>query len=275
MLEDGFWKTIAYRGSLYEQAHAQGVAAGKSGEALAEHIADKVHAPEPHMHAKAVEEAKYAALQTDQTGTSKQIQKALSGRIGRWIVPFYKTPANALFGSTIIVHLHRFGLRASRQLKMRAVRQPQKLTRNGRLVWVRPRACTLCTQMIASQVVSAQTGASARPTRDKEIKPYHIRIGDTWYPYNTIEPVATLIGLVADGIETANHPDTDDATAYEISASIAASIGYNLTNKTFMASVSNFIDTLKDPDATLEKFLMGYAAGMFPASSMMNEFRRF
>lgn len=107
------------------------------------------------------------------------------------------------------------------------------------------------------------------------IKPYHIRIGDTWYPYNTIEPVATLIGLVADGIETANHPDTDDATAYEISASIAASIGYNLTNKTFMASVSNFIDTLKDPDATLEKFLMGYAAGMFPASSMMNEFRRF
>lgn len=275
MLEDGFWKTIAYRGSLYEQAHAQGVAAGKSGEALAEHIADKVHAPEPHMHAKAVEEAKYAALQTDQTGTSKQIQKALSGRIGRWIVPFYKTPANALFW----VNDHSpFAPFWSSRFKA-AQNEGGAAAAKAHTQWALGMGAATSLYLMYSDDritggISPDRSIRAAYAR-QGIKPYHIRIGDTWYPYNTIEPVATLIGLVADGIETANHPDTDDATAYEISASIAASIGYNLTNKTFMASVSNFIDTLKDPDATLEKFLMGYAAGMFPASSMMNEFRRF
>ena len=275
MLEDGFWKTVAYRGSLYEQAYASGRAAGKNGEELAEHIADKVHTPDEHMHAKGVEEAKYAALQSDQGGTSKQIQKALSGRIGRWIVPFYGTPANALFWVNDHSPLAPFW---SQRYK-RAADEGGAALAKANTQWALGMGFATSMYLIFSNDRCTGGISSDRNVRASYarmgIKPYHCRIGDTWYPYNTIEPVATLIGLVADGIEISNHPDTDDATAYEVATSIAGAVGYNLTNKSFMASVSNFIDTIKDPDASLEKFFMGYAASMFPASSMMNEFRRF
>ncbi len=275
MLEDGFWKTIAYRGSLYEQAHAQGRAAGKSGEELAEHIADNVHAPKAHMHERAVEEAKYAALQTDQQGTSKQVKKALSGKIGRWVVPFYGTPANAIFW--VNDHSPMAPLWSNRYKIAQAEGGAAAAKANTQWALGMGAAVGIYLMYSDDRVTGGLSpNKSIRAAYARQgIKPYHFRIGDTWYPYNTIEPVSTIMGLIVDGIEVANHPDTDDATAHEIAASIAGSVGYNLTNKTFMASVSNFIDAIKDPDGSLEKFFMGYAAGMFPASSMMNEFRRF
>ena len=227
------------------------------------------------MHVKAVEEARYTALQSRQVGTSKQIQKALSGRLGRWVVPFYGTPANSLL---YVNDSSPFAPFWSTRYKAAAAEGGAALAK-ANTQWALGMGFATSIYMMYSGDrctggISADRNVRAAYAR-MGIKPYHWRIGDTSYPYNTIEPISTLVGLVCDGIEIANHPDTDDATAYEISASIAGAVGYNLTNKSFMASVSNFIDTIKDPDASTEKFLMGYAAALFPSSSMMNEFRRF
>ena len=274
MLEDGFWKTMSYRSSLYEQGYSSGRQQGLSGEELSEHIADTVHNPTPEVHNTAVEQAKYVALQSEQVGTSKQIQKALQGRLLRWIVPFYNTPANAILWVNDHGPLARFWSSRYRS----AQHQGGAAAAKANTQWYLGMGVATSLYLLYSDERITGGISANRSIRNlyarQGIKPYSFRPGNTWYPYNVVEPVATLVGLVTDGMEIATHPDTDDATAFEVATTIAGAIGYNLTNKTFMASLSNFIDTVKDPDSSLDRFFMGYASSMFPASSMLNEFRK-
>lgn len=87
--------------------------------------------------------------------------------------------------------------------------------------------------------------------------PYAIRTSKGYVQYNRLEPFATIIGLTADTYELGQHHIQDEQqpwlTAYM--HGIGASIGDNITSKTYLEGAKNFLDVLSDPDKNLSTFI--------------------
>jgi len=270
---DAFYKTVAYRGSLYEQGYRSGRSEGLEGDALSTHIAEFVFSPPEDAIIKAQDHAKYVTLQTEMAGSWKTWQRAFQGRYTRWIVPFYKTPTNAILyvgersPAALIMKRYRLALKAGGEEAIKA---------NTRMALGSAAMLALGWEYSADNITG---GLSSSPRvraayLRQGISPYSVRIGGEWVSYAAMEPISTLIGLVADTMEIANHPDTDQKTAWEAVAAISGAIGYNMTNKTFLAGLAKFLDAIRDPQRRMESFFKQYAASFVPGSSMANEIRK-
>ena len=89
--EDTFFKVVAQRQLLYQNAYSTGVAKGLRGDKLATHIAEFVFDPPASALEKADAHAQYVTLQTnlDSVGKSmKNIRDKVPGM--RYFLPFLK-----------------------------------------------------------------------------------------------------------------------------------------------------------------------------------------
>ena len=99
--EDTFFKVIAHRQSLYQQAYRSGMQKGKRGEALASYIAEYVYDPPKVALKSADAHAKYVTLQSDLDTYGKSISRLRNVPVARYFIPFFKTPYNAFKYSLI------------------------------------------------------------------------------------------------------------------------------------------------------------------------------
>jgi len=272
MAEDAFMKVVSYRGALWEMAFRQGRQLGKKGEELSEYMADFVMNPTKEMAERAKEKAKYVTLQTDLEGRLKKLQEALSGT-GRWLVPFYKTPTNAILyvgERSIFAPVMK---RYKDAIQEGGVAAAQARTRMGvgQLIML-----GFAMEYKAGNITGGiSSDSDIRKNYERQgIKPYHIKIGDTWYNYGVVEPLSTLIGLFVDIIETAEHPQLDERTSAEIMTAAAGAIGYNMTNKSFMAGPAMFMDAARNPGRYSEKMIRNYMKSLVPGSAAWNELKR-
>lgn len=272
--EDAFFKVVAYRGSLYEQAYRSARAEGLKGEEMSKHIADFVFHPPEEAIEIAQDHARYVTLQTEMQGNWKTIQKGLNNKYLKWLVPFYKTPTNAVLyvaeRSPVAPFTRRY--KEAFEAGGPAAEKAQARWALGNAV-----AATLFFEIDQDNITGGiSSSKEVRANYERMgIKPYHIRIGDTWYPYNVFEPVATLIGIVADTKELMNHPDTTDREAHDLYVGLVASLGYNLSNKTFLAGISKAMDMIRSKDLHRAKaFFDSYATSMVPGSAILNDIRK-
>ena len=272
--EDTFMKVIAYRGSLYEQAYREARSRGKEGDDLSTFVADFIHNPPEQAIENAKDLAKYVTLQTDMDGALGDLQKVFRKTpLMRWIVPFYKTPTNALLW--IIDHspaapltrryqddLNAGGARAAQarsraQLGMVAFGGAYMAMQNGK-----------CYGGIS-------TDKNVRALYEMQgIKPYHCQIGDIMVPINTFEPVSSILMLVADVYETVNHPSMTTKDIDEVISGAIGAIGYSFTQKSFMVGLQKFVKMTSDPLAYGGRVLESYGRSMVPQSGALNEIRR-
>ena len=271
--EDAFFKVVAYRGALYEEAFRVGRAQGLEGEAFSKHIADFMFAPPEEAVVRAQDHAKYVTLQSEMTGKWKTVQQGLQGRWSRWLVPFYKTPTNAILyvgeRSPVAPWTNRY--KAAMQAGgAEAAKAKTRFAMGSSAFTVLALAYT---QDRFTGGISSDSRVRAAYLR-QGIKPYSVRIGDEWVNYNVMEPVSTIIGIVADTMEIINHPDTDERTALEAVTGVAGAIGYNMTNKTFMAGIAKFMDAIRDPQRRMDSFVDSYMTSAVPGSAAFNEIRK-
>ena len=271
--EDAFFKTVSYKGSLYEQAWASGRAMGLEGDEFSTHVADFIFHPPEEAIIKAQDLAKYVTLQSEMVGQWKDIQKALRFPGLRWLVPFFKTPTNALLYVGERSPVARWTNRYDRAMKAGGSEAAKARTR-----WAMGNVAVLAIGFEYMQGnITGGISADSRIVKSYErqnVPRYSYRIGDDYYSYAWIEPISSVIGIVADTIEVVSHPDTDDRTAAELMAGVIGAIGYNMTNKTFMAGISQFLDAIRDPHRRMESFVKQYAASAIPGSAMFNEMRK-
>lgn len=91
-------------------------------------------------------------------------------------------------------------------------------------------------------------------------QPYSVRIGNQWISYQRLEPLASLLGFAADYTEAVKRGETGDLSGMAEKA--FASITENLTNKTFLSTLTNLSSAISDPQrygATFLKQLQGSA----------------
>ena len=97
-----------------------------------------------------------------------------------------------------------------------------------------------------------RTGSERQRWKDAGIKPYSIKIGDTWVEYNRIEPLATPLAMAADLFDfTSDYMDDDDINTEEgkeLVQNLLYSVKANLTSKTFLEGFHSLTEAMIDPN---------------------------
>ena len=116
------------------------------------------------------------------------------------------------------------------------------------------------------------TGGGPSNEREKEAlmatgwRPYSIKIGDTYYSYQRLDPLATPLGIVADLVETGIKEEKafDESLVEHGVTSMMLAITRNATNKSYLAGIQMWADALGDPDRYIEKLGRNYTSSLVP-----------
>jgi hypothetical protein len=130
------------------------------------------------------------------------------------------------------------------------------------------------TGMVAKSVIDQNlTGSYPKDPGRREamiaakIPEYSVKIGDTWYSYARIEPIATVLGIVADAVETGidyiKTPDKDRKTE-KVAVDAVLAITKNLTSKTFLEGITGLLQAVHDPDRYGGSYINSFAGLLVP-----------
>lgn len=183
----------------------------------------------------------------------------------RLIVPFVKTPVN----------LFRDFLDHTPALN-RVTRQGRAdLAAGGeRAALLRARTAVGTMTMLTASTMAwsgALTGSPPTDTKQRKAleatgwQPYSIRIGDSYVSYRRLDPVGMFFGIMAD-LKTAGTYLTEARMADATRAVMAALVN-NITSKTYMQGVSEFIDFMNDPTRTGAQFIGRFGSTFVPFAS--------
>jgi hypothetical protein len=104
-------------------------------------------------------------------------------------------------------------------------------------------------------------------------QPYSIKIGDQWVPYGRVEPLAILLGSVADAIDFMQYSDDSEINT---KVYLAAFVGVmqNIGDKTFLRGIADFADAYSDPGRYAERYIANLARSTIPFSAMVRDVTR-
>ena len=188
------------------------------------------------------------------------------------VMPFVRTPANIL--DEALIHIPGLNLLSREFHQARAL---------GGEAWERAKAKmtvgTALTAVVMNYCVSGDiSGGGPKDRAAKEFlmengwRPYSVKIGDTWYSYAHMEPVASLIGTLADMSELYSASLADEAFEGEASdyarAALDASIfaaAKNLASKSYVSGINEAIDAISSgkPGKLLSQYATSYIPNLF------------
>jgi len=101
------------------------------------------------------------------------------------------------------------------------------------------------------------------------IPEYSVKIGNTWYSYARVEPLATVMGVFADSVESLrdyyNKPKAD-RKIQELAVDGTLAITKNLTSKTFLEGITGVLQAVHDPERYGGSFINSFAGLVVPAA---------
>jgi hypothetical protein len=258
---DMFFKGVNYRMMLNEKATKTALEEGLTGKEFATRVADLVSNPTEAINDVATDFARYQTF-TNKTGeTTQAISKAIKATpMAKYIMPFINTPSNilkysfertplALGSSTIRAELKAGGSRAAEITARIAggsmlMAGASSLAMDGRITGAGP------SNYKERQALEAGGWA-----------PYSVKIGNKYISYQRLEPIGSLIGYSADVTSIMGQMGEDDAGQL-VSAGMA-SMAKNLTSKTYLSGLSEFMSVVASGDAARwENYTSRFAAGM-------------
>ena len=243
---DDFFKTIAVRGDLYAQAYRQVAKDGAMGKNRATSIAELANNPTPKMLEHARTDALYRTFQQE-LGTAGKHFLALREELpgSEYIVPFITTPVNITKAA-----LERTPLNVGRVLYKMHTGQ----LKGGELADEASRAITGSLLGGTMALYAAEGQITGGGPKDPELRkallntgwqPYSVKVGDKWYSYQRLEPLGTVLAMAADFAEIAKV--SNETERKKMASRITAAIATNITNKTFLAGLTDMVNAFSDP----------------------------
>jgi hypothetical protein len=105
------------------------------------------------------------------------------------------------------------------------------------------------------------------------VQPNSVKIGDRYFSYRGLEPLASPLGIAANLTEILSYAGEDENSQLDevvIAASLA--IGNQMVSQQYMTGVANLFDGMSDPTRKGEKWFMSIASAMVPAG--MGQYNR-
>lgn len=268
--EDAFFKSIGYRMELHAQAYRQAFNEGLKDKAAAIRVLEIIDNPPENIKLSAIDASRYQTFTNKLGKAGKSIENVRNNIPGaRVIMPFVRTPINIMsftFERTPLAPL------------MQSVRD--EIAAGGAR---RDLALAKITMGSMVMAVSADltlsgsiTGAGPVDRDQKNIlratgwQPYSIKVGDTYYAYNRLDPTGALLGLAADMAEIMGQ--TTEADAQKVAVAAGLSVAQNMASKTYMSGLVDFMDAFfsssTDPEANnykLNSWITRTAASVVPS----------
>lgn len=266
---DEWFKAIVYRSELNRLAYQKAMQEGARGEALSKRTAEILESLPEDMMDKARKEALYRTFQAPLGKMGNNImtlRNSIPLDIGRFILPFVRTPTNiakfALERTPLYLAKIIKDYRAGELTKDQLSAELSKAS-IGTMIG-------LTAYMLAQEGYITGGGPKDKTKREAMYRtgwqPYSFKIGDTYYGYNRMEPIGTILGMAADISELQkNEPfGKEDRKTSEMFGQLAFSVGKNLTSKTFLKGISSTLDAISDPQRYGESFVGNYAGSLIP-----------
>lgn len=271
--EDKLFKEAARSNSLYNQAKANGVTKGLKGRALQDFTKKQAENPTAKMldiaeqdagrstfahdnHlAEIIKNAKAAVRRSNKPG-SEAASAALD-----ILMPFTQVP------SGVASQLYAY----SPVKLMKSTYDIGKVLITGNKDLQREAARGFGRSVIGTSVLGAgaylasQGLMTGQPKDDAEKaqwqsegkQPNSVKVGDRWYPIGSIGPQAIL--ALAGGQMVADGNNGDNAVG-----NLAANIGKNLKDQTFLKGMSSALDAIDDPKRYAQSFVESQATSVIP-----------
>jgi len=93
-------------------------------------------------------------------------------------------------------------------------------------------------------------------------QPYSIKINGTWYNYQRLQPVGTLMGMAADIGEVWHRMDANESD--KIPKMLSVAFANAITSQTFLQGFTNIIRALDEPERFGPKLVEQFAASSIP-----------
>jgi hypothetical protein len=261
-IQDQVFKTMASRAEIASLAVRQAWKEGLTGQAGAARAQELRANPTEEMLSKAAEKAKLVTFQTQLGEKGRAVQQMTKkiGPVAQMIAPFQVTPTN------ILKRAIEYTPAAP---ALREFRDAYKAGGHAReLALSRIAIGSAIGALVVYEGTQGRiTGFGPRePARRKawleDHQPYSVRVGDSWYSYARLEPVASVVGIAADMAEIAN--DHDDLTNAQQAQAVTLSIATNLTSKTYMRGLSDLISAMQDPKREGAQWVTGMVGTAIP-----------
>ncbi len=263
---DDFFSTVAAEQTLYGAAFAQAKREGVSGQRLLDRVAElKVHPSDEIL--SEVQSQRARLLFREKPGRIADAVLAAKRHLPLlgYVAPFVRVPANII----------RQGFEASPLgFGMPAARAGG---RSGADAMGRAAAGSLALAPLAYYAALGKiTGdAPADPAKraafyESGKRPNSILIGETWYSYQTVQPLNVPLAIVANGFQAWREAQGDpDTTADQIATSIIGGTASSLLDQSFLSGVSALVDALGDPERYGRRFVQQLATGFVPLSGFL------
>jgi len=252
--EDEFFKSVAYRMELNALAYRRAMEKGLKGEDAARFIAETLENPPDDLHLKAMNQARYQTF-TAPLGPTANLQRLVASfPLARFVLPFIRTPVNILkysFERTPLAVLS-----GEFRGKLMSADPAERA-----LAWSRLSLGSMAAMSMIGLVAENYDCSGKRlcitgaPPADKAgrlalkrmgWKPYSIKVGDKFYPYNRFDPIGQLLGIMADSVRVFRGLEYDQAEHY--AAGLIMAISNNIINKTYLQGLAEAIEVITSYD---------------------------
>ena len=190
----------------------------------------------------------------------------------KFVIPFVRTPTNLL---TYGISRSPFGslqvLSKDFRAKLMSPDATVRAETRGRLATSVTTTAALLYFLQSGKGQGLITGYGPKNKEQRESwemanQQYSIKVGDKWVSYNRLDPIATMLGIVADINEAQTYNELDDGDLEKVFSVAALSFSNNITSKSYVQGLDNLFDFLKfkDPVKDAEKFLGSIAGGFVP-----------
>ena len=227
----------------------------------------------------AQDEARYLTFTKElEEGIGASLQSFTNKHPGfRFILPFVRTPTNILTFA-----LERTPLVATPLMKQEFSILRKEIASEDPIIKAQARGKVVTAGLVVLGLVEAIsdgensiTGGGPKNEKEKKAlqeagwQPYSIKIGDTYYSYQRLDPLATPLGIIADLVETgrdisALESKDNEKLLEHAYQSMIISLTRNITNKSYLTGIQNFTDALSDPERFAAKFSRNFASSFVP-----------
>lgn len=288
---DDFWKVVSARGEMHAQALRISAREGLQGESARARMADLIENPTDDMMVGA-EKAMHELTFTRSDGQAEKLLQKLRRMaddnagpvpLATYILPFLRTPMNlmslAARSSPLAIFSARF--RASIRAGGAEAETAKAQAAVGTALW----SVWMGMAMDGQITGSGPSNPEQRMTMMREDEygnpmwqPYSVKFNGRWYSYERMDPVGSNLSLIGDFAELLNNDDWDGANMQEgteIAANAVLALGQAYFDKSMLQGAIEFTSAISSNNVSQgERFLMGRASALVPASGAMRMLRR-
>ncbi len=275
---DEIFKTLAYRQEISALVVRDAMRKGLRGDDFNLYVNEAIANPPEELYSAAMRRAREMTFQErDLGGLAGALLNGARGIVeeypmAKFIMPFITTPSNLL----------RYSMETS-ALAVMSPRLIGQVRRGGAEADIALAKMTLGLTVTLAAFAAYEggmiTGNGPEDFRLRELlmktgwRPNAIRIGDSYFTYNRMDPFAASMSAIADHLDRAKYAGREAVTEQAI-MQITFGIADHTLDATYMRSVNDMLKAIDGSEKQRSRFLAGYAASFIPYSSALRTIQR-